>query len=113
MLSMSSKSPEDAPTAMRNEAIERATRDIELRGAVRREDLWLKINTVLLAMLLGIVAFFGRDLYSDVKGHTAQLAAITAQLATLTERIGGSTERAKDLKDRVDSIDQKLDKIAA
>lgn len=64
-------------------------------------------------MLLGIVAFFGRNLYSEVKGHTAQLGAITAQLAALTERSGGSTERVNDLKDRVNSIDQKLDKIAA
>jgi hypothetical protein len=89
---MSSKSPEDSPAAMRSEAIERATRDMELRGAVRREDWWLRINTTLLAMLFGIVAFFGRDLYSDVKTHTVELA-------TLTERMNG--------------IKEKVDKIAA
>ena len=109
---MSSKSP-DSPAVVGKEAIERAARDVELRGAVRREDLWLRINTALVAMLVALVAFFGRDLYSDLKGHTAQLSTISVQLGTLTERIGGGAERVNSLKERVNGIDQKLDKIAS
>jgi cell division protein FtsB len=94
---MPSGAPQDSPTTTRVDLIESATREMELRGAVRREDLWLKANTTLLALLFGIVAFFGRDLYSDVKGHTGEIGTLTAQLATLTERVN-------DIKEKVDKI---------
>jgi len=106
-------SPEGSPTPILREPVGAATRDYEIRDAARREALWLKLNTALLAMLFGLLAFFGRDLYSDVKTHTAQLAAITAQLATLSERVSGNTDRMNDLKERENSLENKVDKIAA
>ncbi len=95
------------------EPVGAATRDYELRDATRREALWLRLNFALLAMFLGILAFFGKDLYSEVKTHTGQLAAITAQLATLTERLNGNTDRVNEIKERVNSLENKVDKIAA
>ena len=82
---MSSKSPEESPTAVRGDAIELAIRELALHDSMRRERL--KINTALLATMFGIFAFFGRDLYSDVKGHTTQLAALTERVAGIKEKV--------------------------
>jgi cell division protein FtsB len=89
--------PQESPTTTRIDPIESATREMEFRSALRREDLWLKANTTLLALLFGFVAFFGRDLYTDVKGHTSEIGTLTAQMATLTERVN-------DIKEKVDKI---------
>jgi len=87
---MSSKSPEDAPTPVLREPMRAAARDLEIRDYTQREALWLRINTGLLAALFAILAFFGKDLYSDVKTHTVQLATLT--------------ERVDDIKEKVDKI---------
>ena len=76
-----------------------------------QQALWLKIATGLLAILLAILAFFGRDMYSDVKAHTIQLTSLTQQMTDVRGQIADVREDLKRLNDRTDENGKSLARI--
>jgi hypothetical protein len=91
---MAASPPQDSPSAPRREVAE--TRNPGVRTVTGADDLWPKISTTFVAILFGILAFFGREMYSDVKTHTIQLATLTERVTDIKEKvdkIAGDTEQ--------------------
>ena len=67
-------------------------------------ELFLKAVYGFLAILLVIVGFFGRDLYSQVQDNTAQVQAQAVKEARLSENVRHLSDNIEGLKRAIEQL---------